>query len=122
MKYISIILMSLFLVSNVNSQATVEDLNKFLDDSDNVYIYRYVEIEIIKSEKRPIASYGTTFNTLDECIKHMKEDVVSINEDKKIAVIKLDNENNMYMEATGTKGKLYTSCRKERVLCYRCMK
>lgn len=122
MKYISIILISLFLVSNVNSQATVEDLNKFLDDSDNVYIYRYVEVGVLKSKKLPLVNLQGTFDTLDECISHMKEDVEFYNEEKKKAKIKLDDENNMYMEVTGTKGKLYTSCYKERLICYRCMK
>ena len=118
MRYFLFVLLFVF----TNNSFTDEKFEKYFDDSHHVYVYRYVEVVVLKSKKPPFVKLGGTFDTLDECISNMKEDVEFYIEEKKKAEIKLDEENNMYMEATGTKGKLYTNCYKERVPCIMCMK
>jgi len=103
MKYISIILMSLFLVGNVNS-------------GEQAFIYSYVEIGILKNQKAPWLEISTTWNTLDDCITNMKEEQKDyIEEDNLKAEIKLDEDSNRYMEVIGKKGKLFVYCYKTRL-------
>jgi hypothetical protein len=103
MKYISIILMSLFLVGNVNS-------------GEQAFIYSYVEIGIFKHLKAPWLQIPTTWNTLDDCSTQMKEEQKDYIEEENLkAEIKLDKENNRYMEITFPDGKGFTYCYKTRL-------
>ena len=84
MKYISIILMSLFLVGNANGF--------------QAFVYSYVETLVYKNfTKAPIKNI-MTFDNLDSCITWMKEMEEIEKEEEPKTAIKLDRDNNMYLE------------------------